>query len=276
MALAPRPKYWMTKNQAKDPKVRAKLETLNTNNDPVQLFDNDPELPGPPQMIGGAMVNPGLVTASQSMQQQVALSAGLFSPNQGSIDGPMSGIAIQSLQNKGDNGTIKYFTSQEVAICQTARVLIGAIPDVYDSERQVRVLGEDGSDEMVSLNERVFDNESGEIVEINNLSKGQYDVTCDVGPAFQNRQQEAVKAFQELSQVIPGLADITADIQLKNIPSPGMDLAAERVRRQLLQSGAIPQSQMTQEEIAEAEQAQMMAQQQPQQPRPAGKRTSAG
>lgn len=262
-ALAPRAKYWMTEAQAAG--HEGELETLNTNADPVQFFNPDEENPGPPQQSGGAAINPGLTNVSASMSQQIQQSAGLFGLNQGDLQqGNLSGVAIQSIQNKGDNATIKYFTSQEVAICQTARVLVNAAPKVYDSERMIRVLGEDGVDEMVKINEKVFDNETQEFSTLNDLTVGKYDVTCDVGPAFKNRQQETIKAFQELATVIPGLAEITADIQLKNIPTPGMDLAAERVRQRLFQSNLIPESQMTDEEKEQLQQ----AQQQPKEPSP--------
>jgi hypothetical protein len=72
---------------------------------------------------------------------------------------------------------------------------------------------------------------------------------------FANRQQETVKALNELAQVVPGLGEMTADIMLQNISAPGVEIAAERVRNRMLQSGAIPQSQYTKEEKEELQKA---------------------
>jgi hypothetical protein len=58
------------------------------------------------------------------------------------------------------------------------------------------------------------------------------------------------------------------DIWLKNLSIPGMDLAAERARVQLLQSGMIPESQWTDDEKAEAQAAAEAAAQQPPQEDP--------
>jgi len=261
VALAPRAKYWMTRKQAEHADDRAKLSTLNTNSDPVQFYTADEKAPGAPPQIGGAIVNPGLLTTVQNSLSDIGTSAGRLSVMGGDTDGPLSGVAIQKLQNKGDNSTIKYFKSQEVAICHTARVLVDALPRVYDTRREIRVLGEDESFEMVTLNEQVFDNQTEKMVTINDTTKGKYDVTCDVGPAFKNRQQEAVKAIQELSLVIPGLAELTADIQLKNISSPGIDLAAERIRTKLFEAGQIPFTQMTKDEQAQFQQSEEQRQQ---------------
>lgn len=257
-ALSPRSAYWMTEAMAAG--HESELATMNTDSDPVRFFNPDPEMQGVvPQMSQSAAVDQGMMMLSGTMAQQIQASAGLFGINQGNMNGNMSGVAIQSLQNKGDNGTAHWFSAMETAITYTAKVLINAIPKVYDSERQVRVLGEDGTDEMITLNERVFDQQSESIVELNNLSMGVYDAVCDVGPGFKNRQQESIKAFQELAGLIPGLAESTADIQLRNIPTPGMDLAAARIRKQLLANGVIPEDQMTEEEIQQMQ----MLQQQP-------------
>lgn len=263
-ALSPKQKLLMTRKQASGEENQ--LRRLNTSSDPI-LFFNPDEKAAPPSSIGGAIANPGAQLVSDNATQDLAESAGLFGLNQGNNEGStLSGVAIQSLQNKGDNATIKYFTAMEVAICATGRILLGAIPKVYSSKRQVRILNEDSSFEIKTVNDDVYDEKSQQMVTLNDLTKGQYDVTCDVGPAFKNRQQETVKALQELSAVIPGVAELTADIQMSNINSPGIDLGVERIRKLLVQQGSIPESQLTDEERMEIQQAQMLAAQQPQQP----------
>ena len=118
---------------------------------------------------------------------------------------------------------------------------------------------------MESINTPVIDNETGELVTMNDLTQGKYDVTCSAGEAFQNRQQETIKTLIELGQVDPSFLQLSGDIFANNVATPGMDQVAERKRMQLLQSGAIPESQLTDEEKAEM---QAKAQQQGQQPDP--------
>jgi hypothetical protein len=259
-ALAPRAKWWMTETQALG--HENELATLNTNAEAYQIYNHDPEAPGAPQQNGGALINAGLVTLSESMRSLVGQQAGMHAANMGDNPGLQSGVAIEKLQNKGDTGTIKYFSAQEVAICHTARILIDAIPAVYEGERQVRILKEDSSFEMVTLNEQVPDMETGEIVSLNDLSQGKYDVTCSAGPSFQNRQQETVASIVEMAQVDPSIIQMGGDVLLGNVTAPGMDVVAERKRGELLKAGIIPQSQMTEEELQQAQ----MAAQQPQQP----------
>lgn len=264
-ALAPRAKFWGTREQFVNDTDT--LQTMNTNANPIQTYthvDNQP----PPFWTGGAQINPGLQVTAQDAAQSLQVAAGLFSANMGANPGLQSGTAIELQQNKGDTGTIKYFKSQEIAICHTARILISAIPKTYDTKRQIRILNEDGSFEMTTLNDNVLDEETGNMVMLNDLSKGLYDVTCDVGPAFKNRQQETARALVELAEIVPGIAQMGADVLLGSINAPGVDIIQERVRAQMVQSGGIPVDQLSDEEKQQLQAAQQAAAQQPQEPTP--------
>ena len=252
-ALAPRAKYWMTPKQASG--HEDELSTMNTNTDPVQFFNVDEANPGIPQQNGGAQINPGLSRVSEGMRTMIGQSAGLFASNMGDNPGLQSGVAIKQLQNKGDIGTIKYFKAQEIAIARTAKILVDAIPSVYDTQREVYLLNEDGSQEVETLNQVVIDQQTGQPVTLNDLTIGSYDVVCSSGAGFQNRQQESNAALLEMAQIDPSLIQMSGDVMLKNVDAPGMDTLAERKRQQLLSAGAIPAEQQTDEEQ------QMMAQQ---------------
>ena len=256
-ALAPRAKYWMTLTQAAG--HEDSLSTMNTNSDPVQFYNVDPEMPGPPEQNGGAMVNPGLRTISEAMRGMIGYSAGMFASNMGDNPGLQSGIAIRSLQNKGDNATFKYNKAVQVAIAATGKVLVDAIPKVYDTERTMRILYEDNSFEMATINQPVIDQQTGEVVMLNDLSQGVYDVVCKAGPSFKNRQQETLEMIIEMAKVDPTIMQIAGDVMMQNINSPAADQIAERKRDQMLKAGMIPMSQLTDEEQAQMQQ--QMAQQ---------------
>lgn len=265
-ALAPRAKYWMTREQAA--KDISTLQTMNTNANPIQTYTHVPDQP-PPFWTGGAQINQGLQQTAADMAQNIIQSSGVFAANQGNSP-DQSGYAIELQQQKGDNSTIKYFSAQEVAITHTARILVNAIPKVYDTKRIVRILGEDGTSKMETINDEVYDQEKGKMVSLNDLRKGKYDVVCDVGPAFRSRQQETARAFLEAAGIDESLLVFAKDIWLKNLNAPGFDQIAERARKQLLESGAIPDDQMTQEEKEWAQRRiqQMLEEQANQQPDP--------
>lgn len=252
-ALAPRAKYWLTDKEAAG--HEAELATMNTNSDPVQIYSTDEAVTGRPQQSGGAQINPGLRVISDGMQQVMGRTAGIFAAGMGDNPNAQSGVAIERLQNKSNNVTIKYFNAMEIGVCRTAQLLLEGIPKVYDTERQVRILGEDGSFEMQTVNQQVFDEQTQEFVTLNDLSVGQYDVTCTVGPSFDSRQSEMVNSILSYAAIDPSVLELGGDILLNNMNAPGMDKLADRKRAMLLNSGMIPIEQMTDEEREQVEQA---------------------
>lgn len=261
VALAPKEKKWLTPEQAKG--HAATLSTMNTNSNPVQQYNHVDGQPAP-YSTGGPQMNAGLSEVSQSMAANIERSSGVFGVNPANNQGLQSNVALERLENRGQVGTYEYFAAQEVAINRTAQILVHAIPKVYDTPRQQRVLNEDGSFDLTDLNKSQFNPETRQVEKLNDLSVGIYDVTCTIGPAFKNRQQETVKAINELATIDPSIMGQGKDILLNNIDAVGMDLLAARARESMLLQGAIPESQMTDEEK------EMMAirAQQPQQPSP--------
>ena len=257
-ALAPRAKYWMTMAQAAGHEDQ--LSTLNTNSDPVQFFNVDPENPGAPQQQGGALVNPGLRTITEAMRGMIGYAAGMFAANMGDNPGLQSGVAINSLQNKGDTATIKYNKALQIAIRRTGELLVNAIPKVYDTPRTVRIMKEDREYSMAEINAQVFDQDTQEFVTVNDLSAGKYDVVCRAGPSFRNRQQETIEAIIEIAKVDPSIIQLGGDILLDNIATPAAEQLSNRKRAMMLQQGIIPPDQMTEEEQMAMQQAQQAAQ----------------
>jgi len=264
-ALSPRDKYWMTPEQAEG--HESSLETMNTNSEAVQFY-NSVENAAPPYKGGTAMVNPSLEATAQSANQDITQAGGVFASNLGDNPRAQSGVAIDALQSRGDVVTVEYYEAMEVAIEHTCRILINAIPKVYDGTRIVRILGEDGMPENVDINRVAVNPETGRPEVVNDISKGRYEISCSAGKSFDSRQQESISAILEVAALDPSIIQEGADILLKNTNAPGLDVLAERRRAALFNAGLIPKSQWTEEETQAVQQAQLAAQGQPQEQDP--------
>lgn len=261
VALAPKAKVWMTAAHAEG--HTDTLSKMNTDNSPVQLYNHVDGQPAPYQ-TGGPQMNAGLTEVSQSMAANIERSSGVFGVNPTNNKGLQSGVALERLENRGQVGTFEYFAAQEVAINRTAQILVHAIPKVYDTPRQQRILNEDGSFDLADLNKLEYNPQTMQTEKLNDLSVGIYDVTCTIGPAFKNRQEETVKAINEIATIDPSIMGQGKDILLGNINAVGMDLLAERARSSMIQQGLIPEAQLTDEEKQQL----AMAAQQPKEPSP--------
>lgn len=260
VVLAPKAKYWGTTEQRRG--HDSTISTLNTNANPWQDY-NHVEGVAPPYIQGGAQVNQALELLNQSSANSISLSAGVYSPQLGDNVNLQSGIALERQIEKGDVSTLKYFSSVETGLKYLGKVLLGAIPNVYDSTRQQRILNEDGTDDMVILNQPVIDQQTGEPIVLNDLSIGEYDATVSIGPAFKNRKEQAREAILSIAQYDPSIIEIGRDILLRNSDLPAMDDLADRARAIAVANNTIPLDQLTDEERAEIEQQQANQEQQP-------------
>lgn len=263
VALSPPPFIMMTKEQA----AGEDYSMMNVDRKPVRFFNwVDGQMP--PMMMGGKQVNPGMQATLANMQGLLQKTGNMDDPSMGQNPGLQSGVALNTLVNQSNNGNVKWFKSMEVFICQLAKVATDALPRVMDGARTQRVMGEDGKGEMVKLNQSIFDEQTRTNVEMNDLSKGSYDVTCSMGAAFKNQQEATVIALKEYAASDPAIMEIGRDIILNNQDSPGMDTLTERFRILGIQNGTIPRKQFTEEEEAEAQAQEQQAAQQPPQEDP--------
>ncbi|ANJ65511.1 putative portal protein [Pseudoalteromonas virus vB_PspP-H6/1] len=261
-ALAPRPKYWMTRDQAKGNEQQ--LQSMNTSLDPVQFYNFVPNQ-APPIYQGGAVLNPQLQTLIEQTNGGINQAAGLFAASLGNNANLQSGVAIERQVDQSTNGIDKWFEAIEAMLIYAGRVTVNAIPRVYDSTRQIRILGEDGSSKMVDINRQIIDQQTGKLVTINDLSAGDYDVVCEIGANYRSKREQAAEEFARIAAIDPTVMELGRDTWFRNIDAPGFDDLADRARQQMLSAGLIPQDQMSEEELAAAQAA---AQQQQQQPDP--------
>jgi hypothetical protein len=260
VVLAPKPKYWGTVEQRRG--HDSTISTLNTNANSWQDYNHVDGIP-PPYMQGGTQVNQALELLTQSSASSISLSAGVYSPQLGDNANLQSGVALQKQIEKGDVSTLKYFSSMECGLKYAGKVIVGAIPNVYDSTRQARILNEDGTSEIVILNQPMIDQQTGQPIIINDLSIGEYDVTVDIGAAFKNRKEQAREAILAIAQYDPTVIELGRDVLLRNTDLPAMDDLADRARAIAISNNIIPVDQLTDEERAAIEQQQSSQQQQP-------------
>ena len=266
-ALSPAPTIWMTEKQA----AGNDYSRMNTDRAPVRIYNVDSEAPpiSAQSFTGGPQASQGLQTTISNMQSMIAASSNSFQAQQGNASPSQSGIAGLQQIDQANIGSMKWFKALEIAICHTGKVIIEAIPRVYDATREVRILEEDSTSSTVTLNQPTIDQQTGEAITLNDLSIGEYDVVCDVGPAFNSQQQETARTFVEVAKVDPSILASGKDIYLKSLSAfPGMDQMAERARVELLNAGLIPESQFTDEERQAAQAAAQAAQNQPPQEDP--------
>jgi flagellar biosynthesis GTPase FlhF len=142
-----------------------------------------------------------------------------------------SGVAIRQRQSQGGFTNFHFVDNLNRAILHCGTILCDLIPKIYDTAREVRILGEDMEEQIVRVNE-TFTNEWNQS-QIYDLSSGKYDVRLKIGPAFKTQQEQAAETITQLAQAYPPLMQVAGDLVFKNLNFKGSDEIAERLRRSL-------------------------------------------
>jgi hypothetical protein len=113
-------------------------------------------------------------------------------------------------------------------------VVLDLIPHVYNGERIIRALGQDGTDEDIQLGEEAIPEDVKQGIKgVYNLTVGKYDLSVQSGPSFTTQREEAAEQMMELLRVFPQAAPIIGDLLVKNLDWPGADEIADRLKAML-------------------------------------------
>lgn len=222
--------------------------------------------------LGGAA--PGSFTPAPQLSPAIATMLQLTSADIQEVTGGSQAMqqmpsnisqeTVSNLMNRSDMASFIYLDNMAKSLKRAGEVWLSMAREVYGSDREVRVVNEDGTDDIALMNAQIVDRQTGNVVALNDLSTGRYDVTVDVGPSYTARRDATVSALtQVLQTMLPQdpMRPVIQGIILDNLDGEGMDDFKEFNRKQLLTTGAVKPRNQKEQEIVQ--QAQMAAQNQP-------------
>ena len=142
-----------------------------------------------------------------------------------------SGIAIQRRQSQSGMSNMHFLDNLNRAIRHCGEMLVDLIPKIYDAPREVRILGEDRTQQIVKVNQQYVDDKGKD--RCYDFSLGQYDVALAVGPSYPTQRLEAFDTMTRMAQAYPQLLQIAGDLIFANGDFPGADKIADRLKRTL-------------------------------------------
>jgi len=228
IAQAPQAKWWVTPTQAEG--NEATWKEAHIKNFPFLVYNNDPQVPGPPVRMGGAELPIALINESQIAAEEINMVTGIYQADVGAPNQASSGRQEIARQHQGALATYNFEDNQAKGIQATWNILLDLIPHIYDTERHLRILGEDGADDYIDINKFVPDPQTGKPIMINDMTHGKYDCTVTIGPNFSTKRQEATELLQGLGQSFPDIWTVAGDLIMKAMDLPYSDQLAERMQ----------------------------------------------
>jgi len=228
VALAPKAKFLLAEGQDEGHEIE--WNTANIKSMPVLRYkqtDSDGRPAPVPTRIQPEPPPSGMVTALQGLNSDLMAVVGIFDPGQ-LPQGMQSGKSLQGQQQQSDMTNFHYYDNLTRSIRQCGRICLDLIPHIYDKERVLRIIGDDGKGELVTINQKGIDEQGVEKV-LNDVTVGQYDIVMETGPGYASKRQEAVESMMTLLPADPNLMAQAGDLIFRNMDFPGADIIADRL-----------------------------------------------
>lgn len=229
IALAPKAPFAVTASQIAG--HEGQWEKANSSAMPFLVYNHVEGVPPPARM---SPPNPAAAELSQAAQDANDMQSiiGLHEADLGERSNERSGRAIQARQRQGAIGTFTYPANLGRAIEAMGRLMVEAIPSLYDTDRVMRVRLPDDTEDFVRINEAVMDQDSGQIRIVHDIAYGKYDVVIDTGPSYQTMREEGVDAMLETLQILPPEAQTAVvHLMVREMGFPGAPKVAAILRK---------------------------------------------
>jgi hypothetical protein len=187
----------------------------------------------PPTPVPTAVVNARMGTVDD-----MKATMGMYDNSLGQQGNEQSGKAILAREHQGDTATFHFGDNQARSVNHVGVIAVDMIPKIYDTERVIRILGEDSTPKSIPINgaapldpnDKSAYNSRGEI---HDLRVGKYDVAVSTGPAYATKRQEGAQALMELSAANPIIAQAAPDLLVESLDIPGASMIAKRIKKAL-------------------------------------------
>ena len=236
IALAPKAPWVGWKGQFKDGKWQnanivnyayLEADVITTSGQPAPSLPQRNQFEPPIQAI---------LAISQAVDQDLKSVTGIYEPSLGQTKTDQSGKAIDLLQKQGGLTNLNFTDNLSRTIRHRTRVILDAVPFIYDAPRIQRIIKPDGETNHVIVHSgrgKAADAlKTPEIQEVYDLSVGTYDVVIDVGPSYQTKRQEAFTMQMQLAQAdkTGEIIKVAGDIIVANSDMPGAKQISSRMK----------------------------------------------
>jgi len=254
VALAPKAPWIGTAKQFEG--YENDYANANIENYPYLIYNNDPGVP-PPQRTHVGEPPTAIFTQIAQAQENIRNTIGLYKGDVGDDTPERTGAAVTNKQKPGDIATFTYADNLRKGIAHGGRIINEMIPEVYDSERDIRLRDVDDSETFVPINttagqalKLITENpmrfkgmdvkqlkmdikEKGRGALYNDISDGKYDIVIVTGPSFATQRQEASESMMRIISAYPEMMKMAGDLVVGNMDFKDADRLAHRLEKTL-------------------------------------------
>lgn len=208
--------------------------SLNTSNRPFLTYKMVDVAGRPIPAPQRQTFEPPIQALSSFVMQEIddmKATTGIFDASLGSSPTEVSGQAIKARQQQSNLSTMHFMDNLVRSFKKGGLVIAELIPKIYDSAREIQIMGEDEESKVIKINQD-FQDEQGQ-TKNHDMTKGRYEPIVTSGKAFDSKRMETFDTMQQLVQSAPNMLPMFGDILFKNSDLAGADQLSDRFKKML-------------------------------------------
>lgn len=177
---------------------------------------------------------PPIASLSAFVAQEVddmKATTGIFDASLGNQANETSGKAILARRDQANLTTMHYIDNLARSFKQGGDIIAEVVPKIYDTEREIEILGEDEKQKVVTIN-KAYEESPGKIKHYK-VAGAKMSYVVSMGQAFDSKRAESFDTMQQVLQSAPDLIHVIGDIFFQQSDLAGADQIAERLHKML-------------------------------------------
>ena len=177
---------------------------------------------------------PPIASLSAFVAQEVddmKATTGIFDASLGNQANETSGKAILARRDQANLTTMHYIDNLARSFKQGGDIIAEVVPKIYDTEREIEILGEDEKQKVVTINKE-YEVAPGKVKHYK-VKDAKMSYVVSMGQAFDTKRSESFDTMQQVIQAAPDLIHVIGDIFFRNSDLAGADQIAERLQKML-------------------------------------------
>lgn len=150
---------------------------------------------------------------------------GFYESNRGMDTMDKSGVAHKEQQRTGSMSVAVFYDNLNRGIEQIGRVIMSMKKVIYDTERTIPIMNQNGKVEHITINKPI----SGGMI-ANDMTKGNYDVVIDAGPSAAVQKSQSLDILVQLCGLSPQILPLVADYIGENLSLDSISGIVKRLK----------------------------------------------
>jgi Phage P22-like portal protein len=203
IALAPKSKWLVTAKQIAQ--YKPQWDKSNLSPKPYLMFEPDERVSeGKPSRVSPPEPPSAMWQEAALVNDDLKAATGIYDASLGAKGNETSGVAIARRQQEGDVSNYHFSDNLQRSLEHAGRVMLDLIPKIYDSERVIRITGDDDSHTFEPINSTVMGDDGQQIL-LNDLSQARFDIRVDMARATRRSELKLPLACWITPSPIPKL-----------------------------------------------------------------------